>query len=310
MLGVSLALHGLLAGGVALSFCRGAPQGSVEPVEETTTLTLIPPTLPPVRPSSMPSIAKLAALHLVTMSQPAALPAISAPRSPAVAPLITEKGLPVLPKTTPVVEANPNAHLPRVAPEAVLSPVPPPNLDGTKGVVFILDISGSMYEAYAGSTRLAYARQTLSRRVRALPDGTPFAVVLYAQRACPSGPLVAANDATREAAVRFLMRDVDCGGGTNLPAGLVAARALRTGALVLATDGDLNISVPNLMLESREILGGAGVGPSIEVVGIGPRAGTTADQLLQDLADQEGGSYGIEQLPDETASLAPASATR
>ena len=47
-------------------------------------------------------------------------------------------------------------------------------------MVFILDISGSMYEPYAGSTRLAYARQTLSRRIRALKDGTPFAITLYA----------------------------------------------------------------------------------------------------------------------------------
>ncbi len=158
-----------------------------------------------------------------------------------------------------------------------------------------------MYESYAGSTRLNYARRALGRRVRALPDGTPFAVVLYAQTARASGPLVAANDATREAAVRFLLHDVDCGGGTNLPAGLVTAQALHTGALVLATDGDLNISIANLMLEAREILGGKGHGPSIEVIGMAPRVGTQDDRILQDLADQQGGSYRVEEPPEETA---------
>ena len=93
-------------------------------------------------------------------------------------------------------------------------------------MVFILDVSGSMYEPYAGSTRLAYARQVLSERIQALKDGTPFAITLYAERTRTSGPLVAANNATRDAAVRFIMQDVDCGGGTNLPLGFSSAQKI------------------------------------------------------------------------------------
>ena len=42
------------------------------------------------------------------------------------------------------------------------------------------------YEPYAGTTRLAVARQALDRQILALKDGTPFALVLYAQRAIAS----------------------------------------------------------------------------------------------------------------------------
>ena len=312
MFAVSLGMHLLIAGGVALSFYNGATSLNTPRMPEMPTLTFIQPDPVKVRPSTVPTLqksVKSAEFHPVVMSQPASLPEMATPRtSVAETPAVLGAGLPMLPKTALVAEPNPNAHLPKVEPEALLSPVPPPQLDGTRGVVFILDISGSMYEPYAGATRLTYARQALIRRVRALPDGTPFALVLYAQRACASGPLVAANDATREAAARFLMRDVDCGGGTNLPAGLVAARALHTGALLLATDGDLNISVPNLLLDAQEILGGEGRGPSIEIIGIAPRADTTADRLLQNLADQQGGSYGIDQTSDETALAMPAKA--
>jgi len=304
-LAISLAAHALLAGGVALSCYRWSSQETVAPVETLVTLTMIRPD--PVRPSTAGATTKDAKFHAVAMSAPAT-PATFSPAKAAVSIPAPDKGLPVLAKTTPAPEANPNAHLPSVPPEAALAPVPAPQLDGTKGMVFILDISGSMYEPYAGSTRLSYAREALGRRVRALPEGTPFALVLYAQKACASGPLVAANNATREAAVRFLMRDVDCGGGTNLPAGLAAARALHTGALVLASDGDLNISGPELMLSARTILGENGEAPAIEVVGIGPRPGTTADRLLQDIADLAGGSYTVERTPEETALLGPAKA--
>ena len=242
-----------------------------------------------MKPSSAPSVAKPAPVVA------ASVPAVPMPPHVEETP-VAKAVLPALAKT----EANPNAQLPPPSPDAVLAPVPAPRLDGTKGVVFILDISGSMYEPYAGTTRLAFARQELNRRVQALPDGTPFAVVLYAKTACASGPLVEANAATREAAVRFIMRDVNCNGGTNLPAGLAAARALNTGALVLVTDGDLNISCTELMLQAQKILGEAGTCPSMLILGIAPRTDTTAEHLLQDLAGLERGTYTFEE-PSETA---------
>ncbi len=286
-LAVSFAAHVLIFGAVAM-YGGGTSPKIVPRAENAPTLTILFRKAAPVRPTSAPSAVRRVAARPVVTSSPLATARPGAAPRPA---------LPVVARAEP----NPNAHLPAPPPESVLAPVPAPRLDGTKGVVFVLDISGSMYEPYAGATRLAFAREDLSRRVRALRDGTPFAIVLYARRACASGPLVAANDATREAAVRFLMRDVNCDGGTNLPAGLAAARALNTGALVLASDGDLNISGSDLMLQAREILGERGSGPALLVIGIAPRFDTPADHLLQDLADLEDGTYTVEQAPDETA---------
>ncbi len=239
------------------------------------------------------------------------IPVPPMPRSISASPKIPAvPGVPVQMSATtppkPSTEANPNANVPALPPEAVLSPTPPPALDGRGGVVFILDVSGSMYEPYAGATRLAFARAALAQQVSALKDGTPFAIILYALNATASGPLVAASDATREAAVRFLQRDVDCGGGTNLPAGLAAAQQLHAGQFVLVTDGDLNISSHDLLSKSRDILGEAGKCPALTVIGIAPRANTTADHLLRGLASQGAGAYSIEQANGEVPLLTSA----
>jgi hypothetical protein len=298
---VSLAVHVLIGGGIALWDGLGAPANDGRHANEFTTLTLVPPNFVPVRPSDVPGSAKPAPARVITVNRRNSPPLVGPARQAAAMLSIANEGLPVLTKPARRPEAETGAQSRHVVMDAVLNPSPAPHLDGTHGAVFILDLSRSMYEPYAGSTRVALARQAISNRVRGLPDGTPFAIVLYAERAWPSGPLVAANDGTRAAAVRFLMRDVAGGGASNLPAGLAAARTLNAGALVLATDGDLEISAPDLMLESREILGGLGRGPSLEVIGIAPRIGTGADHLLQDLADEQGGTYEAEPQAEETA---------
>jgi len=298
MLMVSLALHVSVAAGIVLSFFHGTAALAVASPEATTptaTVMLLRSQETPARPFQHPAAAQPAVARSVVISQPAALPSPAQP--------MVEKAPPaVTPPPALAIEANPNAHVRALPPEAVLSPSPAPHLNGADGVVFLLDISGSMYEPYAGSTRLAFARETLSRRIRALKDGAPFAVTLYAQCARASGPLVAANDATREAAVRFIMRDVDCGGGTNLPAGLASAQQLHPGALVLVSDGDLNISAFNLATQARDILGPEGHCLGLTIIGIAPRANAGDERLLQGLADQQGGSYHAEQLPGRDAS--------
>jgi len=302
MLIVSLALHVSVAAGIALSFFHGAARPLAASSETTTpAVMLLNSDSAPALPSRRPAPARRAVARSVVTGQPIALV------SPAQSQVEKVTSAPVVPPAALVAEANPNAHVAALPPEAVLSPTPAPSLDSANGVVFILDISGSMYEPYAGSTRLACARETLSHRIRALKDGTPFAIVLYAQRACASGPLVAASDATREAAVRFIQRDVDCGGGTDLPAGLASAEQLRAGALVVVSDGDLNISAINLQAKARAILGPEGHGPGLTVVGVAPRLKAGAERLLQGLADQQGGTYQTEQFEDAGSLLTSAS---
>jgi hypothetical protein len=157
--------------------------------------------------------------------------------------------------------------------------------------VFILDISGSMYEPYAGSTRLALARRILAQKIAALPDGAPFAVVVYGERTLRSGPLARANDSTRHYAVDFLNHDYDCGGGTDLPAGLATAQELHPGKMLVVTDGDLNMNGPEVLSKTFRILGAKNASPSLEIIGLAPRPHTDATRLLQSIASQQGGTY-------------------
>jgi hypothetical protein len=207
---------------------------------------------------------------------------------------------------TLALEMNPNANIRALPPEAVLSPSPAPRLNGHEGIVFILDISGSMYEACAGSTRLAMAREVLTQRIRSLKDGMPFAITLYSKTAKNSGPLVAASDATRDAAVRFIHEDVDCGGGTDLPAGLASAMELGVGHLLLVSDGDLNTNLADLTTKARDILNPADHGPALTVIGISPRRNTEDQALLKSLAKLTGGSYVAAEAAEQAPLLTSA----
>ena len=193
-------------------------------------------------------------------------------------------------KTVPKPAPTPT---PPSDPDTVLAGGGGPHLNG--GVVFILDISGSMYEAYAGATRLALARKFLNRQISALPDGTPFAITLYGETTRRSGPLVPANKVTRAAAQHYLGEDFDCGGGTNLAAGLDTAEGLHPAGLVLVTDGDLNVASGKLMTEARRILGRPG--PQLSIFAIAPRHGTDDAELLQNLVRQQAGTYEAMDVP-------------
>jgi Mg-chelatase subunit ChlD len=305
MLLASLTFHAGLAATVAFSVRPGASN----PKEEAITPLADAPSILLLRTKaaslSTPPVAAKPPV-VVAIAKPSA-----AFRSPPLIPI--EKTTPAVTEPTALaLEANPNAHVRAIAPESILSPNPAPRLNNAGGIVFILDISGSMYEPCAGSTRIALARQCLARQIIALKNGTPFAITLYALRAYNSGPLVAANDATRGAAIRFIMREVDCGGGTNLPAGFASAQRLHPGALVLVTDGDLNSTAFSLAAKTRELLGPYGECPNLTIVGISPRASEQAEPLLQSLADQEGGTYrtqpseaGAELITSASSALKP-----
>jgi hypothetical protein len=188
-----------------------------------------------------------------------------------------------------------------VSAEEILAGHGGPHLNG--GVVFLLDISGSMDEAYAGATRLALARKLIYRQIEALPNGTPFAIALYGETTLHSGPLIAANPATRTAAEQYLATDFDCGGGTNLSAGLDTAEYLHPACIVLVTDGSLNVANDKLMKDARRILGRPG--PQLSVFGVAPRPGTGDEELLQNLVHQQAGSYQSMDVPGATNAPAP-----
>jgi len=292
MLTVSLALHGGVATGMALRhFHSLTPTAQVAPFTPATTLILLTSESTPDLHQPAASTATMA--HSVAASRATPFPSPPPPTAKSISTPTT------IPPASLALEANPNAHIRSVPSASVLSPNPAPHLNGHDGVVFILDISGSMYEPFAGSTRLAFAREVLSRQIRELKDGTPFAITVYAQTARNSGPLVAASNATREAAIRFIREDFDCGGGTDLPTGLASAMKLGMGNLVLVSDGDLNTTLATLIDKARSILNPANHGPALTVVGISPRPDSDAVSLLHSLADQTGGRYSEAWLQKE-----------
>jgi hypothetical protein len=296
MVFLSIALHMAVAVGFALAYFHQPNAPASLPVEiKQPALVLISSQI------GTPELQSLAPSKPVISSVTPSLPQPEA----SVPSVIPHESLVTDAKSSSVAtaEANPNANLPLPRAEAILSPNPPPPLNSHEGVVFLLDVSGSMYEPYAGSTRLMMAREELAGQIRSLKNGAPFAVTVYAQSAHNSGPLVAAGDATREAAVRFIMQDFDCGGGTNLPAGLSSAQELHPGHIVLASDGDLNANENDLLADAHRILGTPGHGPALSIMAIWPRSSTNAEQLLQGLADQQNGSCAVEPPPTKTALL-------
>jgi hypothetical protein len=297
MLFLSITLHVALAVGIMLAYFHRPeapatlPSDSKQPALVLVSSGIVIPESQSLTPSKPAASSVTASLPKVESSTPSSI--------------IPHENLVAgsKPAVVPAVEANPNANLPLPKPEAILSPNPPPPLNSREGIVFILDVSGSMYEPYAGSTRLMLARQELARQIRSLKNGMPFAITVYAQTARNSGPLVAAGDATREAAVRFIMEDFDCGGGTNVSAGFAFAQQLHPGHIILVSDGDLNINQADLSADARRLLGEPGHGPALNVVAICPRPATDAERLLQELADQQNGNYSIEQASTATALL-------
>jgi len=291
MLVASFVLHVAVALGLVLPHLHvtAAPDTTASSsASESTTLVLLrsvdtPDLHQPILPSR-PASAPVAAQTTPTL--PAPKPLVVATKLAATAP----------PPASLALEMNPNANVRDLPPDPLLSPDPAPHLDDQSGIVFILDISGSMYEPFSGTTRLALARQAIATRIRALKDGTPFALTVYGETAQNSGPLIAASDATRDAAIRFLSREIDCGGGTDLPAGLESASQLGTGSLVVVSDGDLNIAQYVLKAEAARILGPKGHCPALTVIGIYPRPNTEDGRLLESLADEQGGTYRAERF--------------
>jgi len=298
MLALSLALHLTLALGVVSTFFYSHSSLKTSPDETKTTLTLVPSEVS----TSLPQSASVHAPAYSGTTNPSQL-ASSLPTAKKNDAGVETGELSSQATSTPTSEANPNANVPQPKSDSLLCPVPPPVLNSKDAVVFVLDISGSMYEPYSGSTRLTFARQALSRCIHALKNGKPFAIVIYAQTGRRSGPLVAASDATREAAVRFIMEDFNCGGGTNLSAGLTTAQELHPGHIVIASDGDLNVSPRDLLTDADRILNSENHSPALTIIGVGPRPNTNAESILQSLAEQQEGSYLAAELESSSKLL-------
>lgn len=180
----------------------------------------------------------------------------------------------------PVVIANTKPTAPAIS-------IPKPS---GHSIVFLLDVSGSMYEeTEEGMTRNTAARRILNDLVNALPDREKFTIVYYAESAVVASPLLQATCSGKEEAGRYVAQEVSCGGATNFPAGLLAACELHPSRIVVLTDGDLNMGYSDIV-QNCESAVTHGL-PAITFLGIHPRIAHSDQELLEQLADRLDGSY-------------------
>jgi len=163
-------------------------------------------------------------------------------------------------------------------------------------VCFVLDLSGSMQERaqgrYAGPkgpTRIAIAKQELTRALRALPSQTLFNVVAFSSgvNAWQSGVL-ASERSTVDAACAWVEK-APIGGGTNLYGGLERAFAdAEVDQIIVLSDGEPSEGavVDPEQIRARVKLWNENRGIVISAVAVGGSL-----KILQWLTEDSGGHY-------------------
>ncbi|MDR0534577.1 MAG: VWA domain-containing protein [Verrucomicrobiales bacterium] len=161
-----------------------------------------------------------------------------------------------------------------------------------KVIVFIIDVSGSMYEKTGTATRMARVFHELEQTVWSLAPDQKFNIVLFATRAVPlaSTPINATED-NKQRASDWLNSDVDCGGTTNMGEGLALALAMKPEMILLLTDGEAD-SGPESIKSQADLLRKKFC-PAVRICSVGfyLEANSVPEQLLRDLSGGTNGEY-------------------
>ena len=161
-----------------------------------------------------------------------------------------------------------------------------------KVIVFIIDVSGSMYEKTGTTTRMARVFGELEQTIWSLAPEQKFNIVLFATKAVAlTAAPVNATGENKMRASAFLASDVDCGGTTNMGEGLALAMAMRPEMILLLTDGEADSS-PDSIKAQTELLRKKFC-PSVKIYAVGfyLEAKSAPEQLLQDLTSSSNGEY-------------------
>jgi hypothetical protein len=145
-----------------------------------------------------------------------------------------------------------------------------------------------MYEDDGFSSRDMQARTVLTDLITALPSDERFTIVFYAETSQIAFPFELATEAAKKSSIHYVAMQAECGGGTNLPIGLQTAFSLHPSEIVLITDGDLNMDFREIVSKSPPFDGDK---TAIKIIGIDPREGSNAMDLLKSLADHYDGSF-------------------
>ncbi|PAW77571.1 MAG: hypothetical protein B9S32_11035 [Verrucomicrobia bacterium Tous-C9LFEB] len=157
-------------------------------------------------------------------------------------------------------------------------------------VVFLLDKSGSMYEAVGGVRRVDLATQELRRLIAQLDSRTKFNIVLYAEKVISfRSEAIPATPESKMMAIRFLQSDTACGGSTDFPAGYQLALAQKADTVLLLTDGEFNAQDQMLLSLARNLRQKYNSQSQLNALGFFVRPDTNAGKVLAKLcADSHG----------------------
>jgi hypothetical protein len=159
-------------------------------------------------------------------------------------------------------------------------------------IVFIIDVSGSMYEKTGTTTRMARVFHELEQTIWSLAPDQKFNIVLFATTVVPLAPApVNATEENKRLSVEFLDSDVDCGGTTNMGRGLAMALSMKPDMIMLLTDGEADNGPESI--KSQVDLLRRKFCPAVRICSVGfyLEGGSVPEQLLQDLSGSANGEY-------------------
>ncbi|MDD5260875.1 MAG: VWA domain-containing protein [Methylacidiphilales bacterium] len=159
-------------------------------------------------------------------------------------------------------------------------------------VIFVIDVSGSMYEKTGPVTRLKRTFDEIKQSVATLAPEQRFDIVLFASRvASMSEKPLPATQENKIRAIRFLNSDVDVGGTTDLGAGLSTALGMSPDIVLLLTDGEANTGSTTILAETRYLRRKFCPNVEIDAVGFYLETGSVPEKLLLSLTNETKGAY-------------------
>ncbi|MCH7702700.1 MAG: VWA domain-containing protein [Planctomycetes bacterium] len=157
-------------------------------------------------------------------------------------------------------------------------------------LVFLLDVSGSMNNAY----KLPLVKESMRMLVENLSGDDYVAIVVYAGAA---GEVLPSTSAANQGEILGALDDLQAGGSTNAGDGIQLAYQIADdnfieggiNRVILATDGDFNVGITDRGALDRLITEEAKKGVFLTVLGFG--MGNLKDSTMESLADKGNGNY-------------------
>ncbi|MES2307970.1 MAG: VWA domain-containing protein [Verrucomicrobiota bacterium] len=163
-----------------------------------------------------------------------------------------------------------------------------------KKVVFLIDVSGTMWNEIDGRWGFQIAQDEVARSISAMPPEMSFNIVYYSdETSSMASALVPATHEYKELARRFLALKPNLSGATDFFKGLQGAFEQGPEAVFIFTDGEMD--VPRWKVPSRFDALREKTGPSIHLFGVGffYEKNQECLDLLQKICFLSGGDFKL-----------------